>query len=421
MTDLPREGDDRPRPEIAGHGLDGPARRGDAPTYVDPIRVGRWNAARAFAPTYRPRPGERGPEDSSSAGSEPDSDPPVVVLPLSESDADGGEPAAPTSEPSPPAAPARDQDAILLFDSPAPDGSVDLRARRIARTVAASGWKHDDLERLLREREAGAMTTRVAMCTAQARLIVGFVHAPADVTIESKLIAVGRAPDNAVVVPHCTVDPHHARIFWTGKRFVIEDLGSVNGTKVGGRTLGRGDRVQLKPHTAIWFGGVPCLFLMRTLEPGAGAERPVRADLVLDQLVRAELISVYQARDFEADLAGDLPTIAARFVTLGIVTPEQWADAHAAAATIDLLGLAPPPPSGDLGAAILALLLAPWRLLRRVLTGRRRDSSDAPGGRRSAAPAPLPARVGSDVIRPEIARIVAEATDGRPPPGAVMP
>ena len=45
---------------------------------------------------------------------------------------------------------------------------------------------------------------------------------------------VGRAADNTIRVDHVTVSSHHARIAFRSGRWILEDLGSRNGTRVNG-------------------------------------------------------------------------------------------------------------------------------------------------------------------------------------------
>ncbi len=298
-----------------------------------PTGNGRWHAARSI---LLPWPEGDGRASASSVAAATDPSPtrrPRVWRPAPWSPSK----TAPTPAPAPaavePIEPKR-QPAPLHFEE------LEERTALAARTVMIKRWDVASIHDLFREREPGAIETRVAMTTAQARLVVGFVHAPQDVLIQTKLVTVGRSDGAQVKVPHPSVDPKHARIFWTGRRFVIEDLGSVNGIRVGDRLLRKGDRAQLRPHTALWIGGVPCLFLMRRLTVANGSdsiERPVRAELAIEQLERRGLISAYQGVDALTEERGAIDEIAARFIQRGVVTPEQWAEAYAAAAAVQLL------------------------------------------------------------------------------------
>ena len=52
--------------------------------------------------------------------------------------------------------------------------------------------------------------------------------------LTGRKIGVGRAPDNDIVVADANVSRHHARIEHLGTRYVLQDLGSTNGTFVNG-------------------------------------------------------------------------------------------------------------------------------------------------------------------------------------------
>lgn len=62
------------------------------------------------------------------------------------------------------------------------------------------------------------------------------VGAPA-ITVRTSEVVIGRAPECDQVVDLPMVSSRHARIFWSGDRFLIEDLGSSNGTYVNGNRI----------------------------------------------------------------------------------------------------------------------------------------------------------------------------------------
>jgi pSer/pThr/pTyr-binding forkhead associated (FHA) protein len=64
---------------------------------------------------------------------------------------------------------------------------------------------------------------------------------------------IGRLPDNSVQIDNLAVSGHHARILWEQDHYVVEDLGSLNGTyvnneRVGKATLKHGDQVKIGKH-----------------------------------------------------------------------------------------------------------------------------------------------------------------------------
>jgi DNA-binding winged helix-turn-helix (wHTH) protein len=69
---------------------------------------------------------------------------------------------------------------------------------------------------------------------------------------------VGRAPDARVRLESSAVSRRHARIVVSGDTAVIEDLGSKNGTEVGGLTIDT--PVTLADRAMIWVGTVALTF-----------------------------------------------------------------------------------------------------------------------------------------------------------------
>ena len=98
---------------------------------------------------------------------------------------------------------------------------------------------------------------------------------------------IGRAGDNDVVLEDPTVSNHHARVFWSGKTLMIEDLSSANGTFVDG------ERVKLaraRPGVDLRCGQVAVPWshegLRKLLKAGAGARTLVMPDATRPVRVR---------------------------------------------------------------------------------------------------------------------------------------
>lgn len=66
--------------------------------------------------------------------------------------------------------------------------------------------------------------------------------------------AVGRAEGNDIVLGDTFASGEHARLAWNGKGWVLEDMGSTNGTYVNGQQVSRS--VAVKPGDIIEFGRV---------------------------------------------------------------------------------------------------------------------------------------------------------------------
>ncbi len=90
------------------------------------------------------------------------------------------------------------------------------------------------------------------------------------------IVNIGRDPGNHVVVNDPQVSRHHARITPQGTMFVLEDLGSTNGTTVNGMpvtgpvALTHGDEIGLGDNITLVFYGVSAADADRTvISPGA--------------------------------------------------------------------------------------------------------------------------------------------------------
>jgi len=74
---------------------------------------------------------------------------------------------------------------------------------------------------------------------------------------------IGRAPDNTVVLQDETISARHARITYTAGQWILEDLGSKNGTFVNDLPLEQalvvtyGDRLTFGSLTALLTSGTP--------------------------------------------------------------------------------------------------------------------------------------------------------------------
>ena len=69
---------------------------------------------------------------------------------------------------------------------------------------------------------------------------------------DKKIINIGRAKDNDIVIELPTVSRYHARIIKEGKKLYIEDLGSTNGTFVNGKRVY--GKVEIVPGAKISLG-----------------------------------------------------------------------------------------------------------------------------------------------------------------------
>jgi hypothetical protein len=77
--------------------------------------------------------------------------------------------------------------------------------------------------------------------------------------LDRPTLTIGRGPDNDLVFPDREISRHHCRIRREGRQYVLEDLGSKNGTVVNGeaiagpRVLQDGDEIQIAPRFRLTF------------------------------------------------------------------------------------------------------------------------------------------------------------------------
>src|SRR5215208_2200578 len=97
-------------------------------------------------------------------------------------------------------------------------------------------------------------------------------------TLEGDQITIGRDSVNEVVINDAEISRRHARLTFQGGKYVLEDLGSTNGTFVNGQRLA-GPRV-LKSGEVVSFGEqIVLVFEMITFNPDATMVSP-RATVV---------------------------------------------------------------------------------------------------------------------------------------------
>ncbi len=93
-------------------------------------------------------------------------------------------------------------------------------------------------------------------------------------------IYIGRDPSNDLVISDAEVSRKHARLVWQSGGYILEDLGSTNGTFVNGqRLLGPhvmrpGEVIQLGENVSIVFEALYDPHATR-LSPAAGAAQPI--------------------------------------------------------------------------------------------------------------------------------------------------
>jgi putative methionine-R-sulfoxide reductase with GAF domain len=74
---------------------------------------------------------------------------------------------------------------------------------------------------------------------------------------DGESLEIGRDPSCGLVVEDARVSKRHARLRWTGSTWVLEDLGSKNGTTVGGQPAAG---AALRDGDSLSLGGLPARF-----------------------------------------------------------------------------------------------------------------------------------------------------------------
>ena len=92
-------------------------------------------------------------------------------------------------------------------------------------------------------------------------------------TLEGDQIDIGRDSTNEIVINDAEISRRHARMTFQGGKYVLEDLGSTNGTFVNGQRLA-GPRV-LKAGEVVSFGEqIVMVFEAMHFDPGATVVSP---------------------------------------------------------------------------------------------------------------------------------------------------
>ncbi len=110
--------------------------------------------------------------------------------------------------------------------------------------------------------------------TAQYQLIMRSGPTPgAAFMLEGDQITIGRDPTNSITINDAEISRRHARLSYQGGKYVLEDLGSTNGTFVNGQRLA-GPRV-LKSGEVVSFGEqIVLVFDSTNFDPGATVVSP---------------------------------------------------------------------------------------------------------------------------------------------------
>ena len=173
---------------------------------------------------------------------------------------------------------------------------------------------------------------------ARPKLVLGAEHAKRTVEISEMEAVVGRDSGEAqVVVPHQSVSSKHARIRFVDGRFLVEDLGSANGTFVTGVRISAA--TPLESQTDVTFGTVDCLFVSRAPEAGgAEGDADPHAEVLAAHVARIGRASEQQAREALGEHRASGRTLGEILVEKGLLGPKEWAEIYRQRVVIATLG-----------------------------------------------------------------------------------
>jgi len=112
-------------------------------------------------------------------------------------------------------------------------------------------------------------------------------------------LTIGRLPDNVLQIDNLAVSGHHAKIYWDHDHYVVEDLGSLNGTYVNNQRVGKsalksGDQITIGKHLVQFKDEGQKAPTAPAEKPGPAAPK-LEATVVLDTKKTQDMIAASAA------------------------------------------------------------------------------------------------------------------------------
>ncbi len=108
--------------------------------------------------------------------------------------------------------------------------------------------------------------------------------------MDQDVFTIGRKPENDIQIDNPVVSGKHARIFKEGRKVIVEDLGSTNGTFVNKKKT---TKVELKHQDIVFIGKHTIVFLsddpVAQLEASAADDDDLDATMVLQTKAHAKM------------------------------------------------------------------------------------------------------------------------------------
>jgi len=165
------------------------------------------------------------------------------------------------------------------------------------------------------------------------RLLIAAGQERLTVPLKEMEILVGRE-EGQVRIPHQSVSGKQARLLFDNGQFVLQDLGSRNGTFLDGNPLTV--PTPIPAECAITFGTVECLFVSTPPEQ-AGADE-FRAETLVHHVVRLGKATEHQGKMVLEGHAEGGKSLGEIFVERGILSPREWSEIYRQRAIIGTLG-----------------------------------------------------------------------------------
>ncbi|MCA9323406.1 MAG: FHA domain-containing protein [Planctomycetes bacterium] len=177
------------------------------------------------------------------------------------------------------------------------------------------------------EGKMGSLAELAAFKTARPRLVLCNEAIRRIVDIDVVRWLVGRADGTAnCVIDHPAVSTSHAQIVYSDRRFLLEDLGSRNGSFVDGERVAVNSRIPLQPESLIRFGSIEAIFVVDSDRDGRQPD-PKRYTNALEYLVSVGHISRLQREEAERDARAEQRHAGEKLLEKGYIRADQWVEA----------------------------------------------------------------------------------------------
>lgn len=166
-----------------------------------------------------------------------------------------------------------------------------------------------------------------------------------EIPLKQASITIGRTPANDIQVDNLAVSGHHAKVYFEGDRFVVEDLNSLNGTFVNNQRIRKtylknGDEVLIGKHTLIFHdeGEQPA--------PMAAAAGEAERTMPIAKLEETMVLDTKKQRDFlqKATVVaegGSSPAAVAKIATLIVLSGKTDQNEYILTAKLTMIGKSP--------------------------------------------------------------------------------